>query len=114
TEISRVSFINGAAGGWFINYSSAAANTVVVNNNNKAIDDDFNGHAGTLEMLLVANSENMQIIRPTWSNISSPGIGIWQADYDTHIVDAYCSNSTNGIIYYNITAERTTIDSPNF
>lgn len=115
SEVDRVTFTNGAAGGWFLVIGpESSSNTAVVNSNDKFIDDDFSNHKGTLEAFLVSNAQNTQIERPILYNISSPGIGLWQQDYDTHINNFFCSNSSNGQIYYNISTERTTIDSPNF
>lgn len=116
TVIQNVSFLNGAAGGWFIQYGANGSGLTapVQNYNNSLINDDFTSHAGTLEAVLVYNAENTHIERMSFTNISSPGLGLWQKDYDTKIDNFYCNNSTNGSIYYSLTTDRTTIDSPNF
>ena len=115
TSIERVSLINGAAGGWFIVYGTlTSATDGILNYNNKVIDVDMTNHAGSLEALLVFNAKNTQIIRPTLSNISSPGIGLWQKTYNTVIDGFHCLNSSGQSIYYSITTDQTIITNPTF
>jgi hypothetical protein len=112
TDIDRVTFQNGAAGGWFIEYGpSSYIGTTTVNTNNRAVDDDFLQHSGSLEAVLVSNSQNMQIVRPYLTGVTSPGIGLWQADYGTSIDSLSCKDSSGSVVYYSITTDRTTLNN---
>lgn len=113
SEVSRVAFMNSVDQELQLGTTDATVATVT-NFNNKFIDDDFTNQTGTLEAFLLYNTENTQIERSTLNGISSPGIGLYQNDLDTHISNFYCNNSTNGNIYYALSDYRITIDSPNF
>ena len=113
STISNVAFKNGAAKGWFLYYGSTGnpATDPVQNFNNTVKGVDFSNHAGSLEAFLVFNSQFTTISNITLTNITSPGIGLWQKDYDTQITGVSCSNSSaqDGVVYYSISVERTII-----
>jgi hypothetical protein len=113
STISNVVFTNGAANGWHLYFGAYgnAGTAVVQNFYNTVTGVDFLNHTGTLEAFLLFNSQYTAISNVTLTNVSSPGIGLWQKDYDTTIANVTCTNSptVGGVIYYSITVERTAI-----
>lgn len=113
SAISNVGFTNGAAQGWFLYFGAIGdpATAPVQNFDNTVKGVDFSNHLGTLEAFLIFNSQLTTVSNVTLTNVTSPGIGLWQKDYDTRIMGVSCTNSSaqGGVIYYSISVERTII-----
>jgi hypothetical protein len=113
STIRNVAFTNGDAQGWLLMFGAVGdpATAPVQNFHNAVNNVDFSNHAGSLEAFLIFNSQYTTISNVTLRNVTSPGIGLWQKDYDTQILGASCSDSPtrDGVVYYSITVERTTI-----
>ena len=113
--VERVKFKN-VTSGWMLKFGvTNSATDGVLCADNKIIDCDFDTHSGSSEMLLIFNSKNTQIIRPTFKNkTSGPVLGLWQKCYDTYIdhPDIRDCSGSGGAIYYSITVERTVINCP--
>jgi hypothetical protein len=110
TFVNNVSFLNGAAGGWFLVYGSTnSTSTTVTNFNNSVNNVSFTNHAGTLEAFLLYNASGTNISNLNLKNVSSPGLGLWQGDQGTNISNVYCSAGSGKVIYVNITSDNTNI-----
>jgi hypothetical protein len=111
----RVYFKNVASGGWHLKLGvTNSATDGILNEDNKFIDCVFDGHAGTLEMLLLFNCRNTQVIRPKFRNKTTTGpmLGLWQKTYNTKIIDPDFKDCLGSCIYYSITCEGTWIVRP--
>ncbi len=118
TVIERVKFKNAPSGGWLCKWGVPDAGTDnTLGLDNKMIDCEFDGHGGSLEMLLVFNQKNMQIVRPKFRNKTSigPGLGLWQKCYNTRIIDPDFKDMISpSTIYYSYTCDNTTVLNPYF
>jgi hypothetical protein len=116
--IERIEIKNGAAGGWLLKFGVANSGTdTFLCTDNKIIDCVFDGHANSLEMLLLFNCKNTEVIRPKFRNktVSGPGLGLWQKCYNTRIIDAQFTDILGReAIYYSYTCDDTTITRPYF
>ncbi len=114
---NKLELKNSPSGGWLAKLG--VANGLTDNTlceNNKFIDCVFDGHAGSLEMLLLFNCKNTQVTRCLFKNktTSGPGIGLWQKTYNTVIEDLVMNNCVGSGIYYSFTCEDTYIIRPIF
>lgn len=80
--------------------------------NNQIINCTFDGHDGTLEMLLLFNVKNTQVIDCTFTNNvgGGPIVGLWQKCYDTYISRPYFIDNNGFGIYYSFTCDNTIIE----
>jgi hypothetical protein len=115
-RFERVCFKNVAVGGWNFKLGVSDGLTETYRNkNNRFVDCEFDGHAGSLEMLLLFNADNTTVIRPRFkNNTQGPILGIWQKTYNTKIIDPIFENCVGDSIYYSVTCEETFIVRPHF
>jgi len=106
----NVSFLNTHAWGAVLGQPDPATNTAL-SAGNAFVDCEWNGHNGTLEMLLLFNVSNTSIIRCRFiGNLGGgPVLGLWQKCYGTYMERPYFYNCIGTCIYYSFTCDNTVI-----
>lgn len=112
--VKNCHFQNGTDNGWFLFFGSEPSDTsTFIGQNNKIIDCSFDNHSGSLEMLLAFNQNNLEVVRPVFTNnLSGPVFGLWQKCYNTKIISPYYEDCSSIAFYYSITCDNMIIENP--
>ncbi len=126
-SITDVKFINVTCAGWHLVLGidgNAAQNSNEVSRDCVIKNCTFDGHLGSLEMLLLFNTKNILIDNCTFKNKykqagcssgNSPVVGLWQKTDSIYIQNCnWLDNNTSEGIYLSSTSHNTLINNCNF
>ena len=126
-SITDVKFINVTCAGWHLVLGidgAAAQNSNEVSRDCVLKNCTFDGHLGSLEMLLLFNTKNILIDNCTFKNKykqagcssgNSPVVGLWQKTDSIYIQNCnWLDNNTSEGLYLSSTSHNTLINNCNF
>ena len=115
-EFQRLRILNVPANGWgaVIGASGTAASTnAYINFNVKFMDCFFDTQNSTLEMLLIMNTQHIEVLNTDFYNNSSsngPGIGVYQVCDDVKIANCTFRSINGPSVYYSVSTNNVIID----
>lgn len=115
-EFQRLRILNVPANGWgaVIGASGTAASTnAYINFNVKFQDCFFDTQNSTLEMLLIMNTQHIEVLNTDFYNnmaSSGPGVGVYQVCDDVKIANCTFRSIAGPSVYYSVSTNNVIID----